>query len=582
MAENSRRLHSARRGWLVAALAVMAWLLLGAVAGPYAGKLSDVAESDSAAFLPSEAESTEVREIEKRFVDEQTTPLIVVWESDQPLPPNAATAAAEQLQRVQQINGFVGPGSPPIPSEDGTALTSVLQVRQDYSDDISVLVDDVRAEVSGVAGSAVFVTGPAGFAADLSAAFEGIDGLLLLVALGVVMVILLFVYRSPILPFVVLLSAVFALGLASYVVYLLADSGTLDLNGQSQGIMSILVVGAATDYALLLVARFREELREEASRLGAMRVALRQVLGPVIASGSTVIVGVLCLLFSDLTSNRSLGPVAALGIAASMLAALTFLPAVLVLLGRAAYWPFRPELGSEHPERRGVWAKVADTVQRSPRRWWVGVTVSLMACAALAPLFQAEGVAQSDLFLDREESVAGQEALARHFPAGSGTPAVIVAPADQWQQVRDVAGDNPGVQRVLPDTGSARPAPGAEPRMVDGQVLLEATLADAADSNAAQDTIADLREQLDSVSTDALVGGETAQLLDGNEISSRDRTVIIPIVLVVILLVLMVLLRSVLAPVLLILTVVLSFAATLGVAGVVFDEVFGWPGADPG
>jgi RND superfamily putative drug exporter len=567
---------------LVPALAVLAWLLIGAIAGPYAGKLSDVVEEDNAAFLPAGAESTQVSEIEQDFAP-PTTPLIVVWESPEPLPPDAAQQAEEQLQAVSAIEGIVGRPSPPIPSDDSRAITAVLQVGEDYNEEIADIIDQARAEVSGLDGGAAYVTGPAGFAADLESAFGGIDGLLLVVALGVVLLILLVVYRSPILPVVVLLSAVFAFAAAAYVVYQLAEAGTLDLNGQSQGIMSILVVGAATDYALLLAARFREELREERSRFDAMRVALRQVAGPILASGGTVILGVLCLLFSDLTSNRSLGPVAALGIAGALLSALIFLPAALVLLGRAAYWPFRPAYGSQHPEERGVWSKVAGTVRAHPRRWWLGVTVALAACAALLPLFKADGVSETELFLNPEESVAGQEALVRHFPAGAGTPAVIVVPEAARQQAQQVAADTSGVEQVLPvaESGQA-PQPNAAPKVVDGQVLLEATLADPSDSAAAQSTVSQLRENLDEVGEEVLVGGTAAQALDSNQVSQRDRTVIIPIVLVVILLVLMLLLRSVLAPVLLILTVVLSFAATLGIAGLVFDVVFGWPGADPG
>jgi RND superfamily putative drug exporter len=583
-ASSSRPAAAARRRrWLLPALAIVAWVVLGAVAGPYAGKLSEVAENEAGAFLPADAESTEVSEIERGFAAQQSTPLVLVWESDRASSADAQSAARGQVEAVQRIDGVLPGSSPPVLSRDGRGLTAVLQVDQDVTDELPSLVDDVRGVVSPVGGGNVFVTGPAGFAADLSAAFEGVDGLLLLVALGVVMVILLLVYRSPVLPVLVLLCSVLALGLASFAVYWLAESDLLDLNGQSQGIMSILVVGAATDYALLLVARFREELREEESRFTAMRTALRQVLGPVTASGGTVIAGVLCLLLSDLTSNRGLGPVAALGIAAAMVAALTFLPAVLVLLGRAAYWPFRPTLGSPHPERSGVWATVAGTVERRPRHWWIGVTLGLAALAALAPRFDADGVAQSDLFLERQDSVAGQEALARHFPAGTGSPALVVAKEDDWQQALEITEQSAGVQAVSPVTAEAgRPSTQADPLVVDGQVLLQATLSDPADSLAATQAVEDLRAELDQVGVDVLVGGPTAQQLDTNQISARDRAVIIPLVLVVILLVLMLLLRSVLAPVLLILTVVLSFAATLGVAALVFEHLLGWPGADPG
>lgn len=562
-----------RLRWLVPVLLLLGWLAVGAVGGPYAGRLGEVAENDNAAFLPSDAESTEVADARADFQDADVLPAVVVWEAPDGLAPEAAGEAAAQLERVAGLDGITPPVSPPIPSEDGNALTAVVQIDTSGAAEVDAVVEEIRATLGEAAGAAVHVTGPAGFAADLGSAFAGIDGVLLVVALAVVLVILLVVYRSPILPLAVLVSSVLGLGLASWAVYLLADAGTLTLNGQSQGIMSILVVGAATDYALLLVARYREELREHRGRFEAMATALRRAAGPIVASGGTVIAGVLCLLLSNLNSNRSLGPVAALGIGASLLAALTFLPAVLVLLGRAAFWPFRPRYGSEAPEHAGVWDRVARLVGRRPRALWAGVGAVLLALTALVPTFRADGVSESELFLDRVEAVEGQEALSRHFPGGAGSPVLVLSSSGDADRVAQAA---TGVDGVSP----AANAP--EPQIAGDRALLELTLADPADSDAAVGTVRELRAALDDVGEDVLVGGRTAELLDTNEISARDRTLIIPVVLAVILLVLIGLLRSVLAPVLLVLTVVLSFAATLGVAGLVFDHVLGWPGADPG
>ncbi|MGH1561869.1 MMPL family transporter [Mumia sp. DW29H23] len=562
---------------------VLVWLVLGGLAGPFAGKLSEVSENDNAAFLPESAESTEVAKIQEAFSPE-TVAVVIVWESDGPISAEGRAAVADQLDAVAQVDGIEGPASPPVPSEDGDALVGYVQVAASYEGEIETVVDDVRASVEEVDGATPYVTGPGGFAADIGSAFGGIDGLLLGVALVVVLVILLIVYRSPLLPFAVLLTSVLGLGLAAFVVYRLADAGVLDLNGQSQGIMSILVVGAATDYALLLVARYREELRVHEDRFTAMRVAWRRALRPVLASGSTVILGLLCLLLSDLTSNRSLGPVAALGIAAAMLSALTFLPAALVLLGRVAFWPFRPHVGTAKPEESGVWGKVAALVKRRPRRLWVGATLGLAVAAAFAPTFQASGVSQSDLFLGEVEAVQGQEALVRHFPGGSGSPAVVVAPEDDLDEVVRVVQGTDGVASAAPTTDDATgssPTGDAPPKVVDGRVVVEVTLEDAADSHAAEETVRTLRSELHDLGDQVLVGGSTAQQVDGNDVAERDRTVIIPVVLVVILLILVVLLRSVLAPVLLVATTVLSFFSTLGVAALVFDHVFGWPGADP-
>ena len=584
MSKGSGDRSTRRRLWWVFPLVVLiVWLAIGGTAGPFAGKLAEVSENDNAAFLPDTAESTEVAKLQEDFSPD-SVPVVIIWESDEPATEQARAAVAEQLDAVSKVEGIERPVSPPVPSEDGKALAGYVKISPSYEGEVETVVDEIRDAVEPVDGLTPYVTGPGGFSADLGEAFGGIDGLLLGVALAVVLVILLIVYRSPLLPFAVLLTAVLGLGVAAFVVYQLADAGVLDLNGQSQGIMFILVVGAATDYALLLVARYREELRAHEDRLEAMTIAWKEAFRPILASGGTVILGLLCLLLSDLTSNRSLGPVAALGIAAAMLAALTFLPAVLLLLGRTAFWPFRPHVGSAKPEESGVWGKVARLVSRRPRRLWVMVTLILVLGAAFAPTFKASGVSQSDIFLGEVEAVAGQEALSRHFPGGSGSPAVVIAPESDLDEVVRVVESTDGVASAQPMSESGDAPTGgqdAPPKVVDGNVMIEVTLEDAADSAAAEDTVRDLRTELHDLGGDVLVGGSTAQQIDGDDVAERDRTVIIPVVLLVILLVLIVLLRSILAPVLLVATTVLSFFATLGVSALVFNHVLGWPGADP-
>jgi RND superfamily putative drug exporter len=352
-------------------------------------------------------------------------------------------------------------------------------------------------------------------------------------------------------------------------VYLLADSGTITLSGHSQGILFILVFGAATDYALLLVSRFREELRDTAHVHQAVRRAWRATVEPIAASAGTVILGVLCLLFSDLNSNKGLGPVAAIGIAASLLASMTFLPAVLALLGRAAFWPFQPVAGSPHPESGGVWGRVAALVARKPRAVWVLTTLVLVAGAAFMPQLKASGTAQSDVFLTQVDSVTGQQVLSRHFPDGTGTPTIVIAKAGAAQDVL-AAAKVPGVSTVTPTATQ------------DGLVLIEVVLDAPADSETAVSTVERLRKSVHGVEgADAKVGGSTAVMLDTRRTSERDRTVIIPIVLAVVFAVLALLLRALLAPLLLVATVVLSFAATMGVSALVFNTVLDFPGADP-
>lgn len=549
-----------RARWVVPALIAVAWLALGGFSGPFTGKLSEVAVNDSTAFLPASAEATEVAEQVERFGDRSGLPAIVVAER---------TSGITEADRAY-LGGIAYPGeaSPVLPSRQDDQAAQVV-VAIDAAEPADA-VEDLRAALDDPPdGLTVLVTGPAAQIADLKEAFGGIDGLLLLVAGAVVAVILVLVYRSPLLPLVVLVSGVLALGVASLAVYLLADNDVLDLNGQSQGILFILVFGAATDYALLLVSRYREELRDTEDRFAAMRTAWRATIEPIAASAGTVVLGVLCLLFSDLNSNKGLGPVAAIGIGAALLASVTFLPAVLVLLGRAAFWPRRPALGSPHPEAGGAWARVARLVGARPRLTWVVTTLVLLAGVAFVPQLKASGTAQSDVFLTDVESVAGQEVLSRHFPGGSGSPAVVVARAGSAAEVA-AAAKVAGVSTVE-RRGEA-----------GGLVRLDVVLEDPADSEAALETVQRLRTAVRQVpSAEAKVGGPTATQLDTRDTSERDRLVIIPIVLLVIFLVLALLLRSLLAPLLLIATVVLSFGATMGVSALVFNGLFDFPGADP-
>ncbi|MEU9554317.1 MMPL family transporter [Streptomyces fumanus] len=566
--------------WLLPALAVVVWLLAGGALGPFAGKLGQVAGNDQAAFLPETAESTRVNELRRGFQKDQTVPAIVVWVADSgKITAGQRERAAEAVRAAGRVTGVAGPGSPPLGSEDGRALQSVLPLRADLDDQAGPAVDAIRAAAGQVPGTRAHVTGPAATQADLSEAFAGIDGVLLGVALSVVLVILLVVYRSVLLPLVVIVTAVFALALASGVVYALADRDAVRVDGQVQGILFILVIGAATDYALLLTARFREELGAGRDRWAAMRVAWRRSVGAVTASAATVALGLLALLVSDLTNNRALGPVGAIGVVCAVAAALTFLPAMLVLLGRAAYWPARPVPAAAR-DRRGLWRRVAALVDRRPRRLWAGSLIALAACAAFSPLLKAEGVPLDEIFLHDARSVTGQRAVAAHFPGGAGNPAVVIARADRARQVTDAADGTSGVAQALPVGADGRPGAG-EPLVVDGRVRIDVTLTAAADSDAAKRTIPRLREAVHAVAgADALVGGYTAEQYDTQRTSAHDRTLIIPIVLAIVLLILIALLRSLLLPVLLVATVALNYLATLGVTALVFTHGFGFSGTD--
>src|SRR6476646_2728887 len=311
-----------------------------------------------------------------------------------------------------------------------------------------------------------------------------------------------------------------------------------------------------------------------------MRAAWRAAVEPIAASAATVILGLLCLQLSELGNKRGLGQVGAFGIAGAFIASLTFLPAVLLLIGRRIFWPGIPQVDHAHAEdsigRRGIWGRVAGMVGAHARRTWIVTFVVLAACAAFVPTIEAKGVTQSDLFLTTVDSVTGQEVLARHFPAGSGSPVQIITPERKADQVVQVLGTIDGVQS--PQVGLV---PGQPPKVVDGQVLVQATLVAPADSVEAESTVETIRTRLDEVGTEVLVGGSTAVNLDVRQASERDLKVIIPAILGVIFVVLLLLLRSITAPLVLVAANLLSFAATIGVSAVVFNHVFHFPGSDP-
>jgi RND superfamily putative drug exporter len=588
--------------WRASIAAVLiAWLVLGAVGGPAVGKLSEVQQNDNANFLPKQAESTLVANESAKFVDSKALPYFVLIERESGITAADLAAAKAFIARIpgldigdgKKLGSYLSaPIAAPIPSADHKALLITVQTNGDRADEVvkqgttvlfavaDTLRTDIKQDLTPT-GLQVYVTGPGGVFADFVVAFSGIDGILLGVALAVVFVILLIVYRSPILPIAVLLTAVFGLALAALVVYPLAKNGVLQLNGQSQGILFILVVGASTDYSLLLVSRYKEELHDYENKFQAMRVAWRASIEPIAASAATVILGLLCLLLSQLGSTKGLGPVGAFGIAGAFVAAMTFLPAILLAFGRRIFWPSIPRVDHVHSRDqvggKRLWGRISGLVGRHSRRVWVISALALLACAAFLPTFKASGTSQEDLFLNKVESVTGQQELGKHFDAGAGTPVQILTPVAQAEQVVRTALQVDGV-----GAASASIAPGVPPKVVDGKVLVQATLKVPADSPDATKVVKHLRSSLDAISPDILVGGNTAINLDVLDAAQRDLRVIIPTILAVIFVVLMLLLRSLVAAVLLVIANVLSFGATLGVSALMFNHVFKFPGADPG
>lgn len=584
------------------ALLILVWLVGAGVGGPYFGKVSEVSSNSQTTYLPESADATQVQEQLGDFTDSESIPAIVVMVSDEPLTQQDIAQLNEVVAGLSALDIVSDEVSPAIPSEDGRAVQVFVPLNPsaELTESVEKLSETLAQQTPDYVST--YVTGPAGFTADLSAAFAGIDGLLLAVALAAVLVILVIVYRSFILPIAVLATSLFALTVALLVVWWLAKWDILLLSGQTQGILFILVIGAATDYSLLYVARFREELRVQQDKGIATGKAIRASVEPILASGSTVIAGLLCLLFSDLKSNSTLGPVASVGIIFAMLSALTLLPALLFVFGRVAFWPKRPKYEPEvvHAENgipaSGIWSKVAHLVEQHPRAIWVSTLIVLLLGAAFVPTLKADGVSQSDLVLGSSEARDGQQALGEHFPGGSGSPVYIIVDETQAAQVADVVLNNDNFETVTvtsadsPSGSAPITADGIVPLgsgkapapvVVEGQVLLQATLVEAPDSEEAQKAIRSIRQTFADENISAVVGGVTATSVDTNDASIHDRNLIIPIVLLVILVILMLLLRSIVAPLLLVVTTVVSFATALGVAALLFNHVFSFPGADP-
>jgi putative drug exporter of the RND superfamily len=599
--------------WALPALLLVVWLGIGGAGGSY--QLSQVQKNDSSSYLPSTAESSRVAELQTSFATARSYPASILITGDSALTPQQFAAVRAFVASIPELKIAVTKGASPtvgdyltsrqavvMPAQDGKAALALLNFDlkglgtrlADGTSAVQRAIETIRgADATLTAGGLkVYVTGPAAQVADLVKAFGGIDGILLLVALATVLVILLIVYRSPVVPLMVLFSAGCAYVLATMIVYVLAKHDVITLDGQAQGILSILVIGAATDYALLLVARYREELRRHDDRYEAMWLAWRRTLEPVAASAGTVILGLLCLLLSQLGPTRSLGPVGAIGIASALLATLTFLPAVLVIPGRNSpgehgrwvFWPQVPHVGSDKPETAGIWGRVSRLVGTHPRRVWIVTALVLLALAAFVPTLKAGGVSQADTFLNTVESVTGGKELAKHFPSGSGSPVVVVAPADRVDAVRAALTADHGLVSVtvVSDDPAAAAGGAGAPKVVAGRVQLRGTLSDPADSDAAIETTRRLRSSLDAISPDVLVGGSSATNLDLRAAATSDRNHIIPLILAVIFVVLALLLRALVAPLLLLVANVLSFAATIGASALVFNHVFHFPGADAG
>ncbi|CAN5531574.1 MMPL family transporter [soil metagenome] len=555
-----------RTSWIVLVLAALA---AGAVFTLGSGAAG---ESSPGVGLPVSAESARAAAAQEQLVDDDSTSALIVFSRDgaklTDADIDAVGAAATDLADFSNAD-FV---PPPTLSDDGTAALVVLPLETisdvaEQADRAADLRETANANLpDGLVGQ---LTGPEGFAVDVAAVFKGADFTLLLTTVIVVAVLLLVTYRSPWLWLVPLVVVGLADGIAGIVATRVAAAAGITLDASVTGILSVLVFGAGTNYALLLIARYRDELRVIEDRRVAMAAAVRGAGPAIIASGSTVVLSLLTLLFAQLEGNRALGIACATGVVIAMLFALFVLPAALVLFGRGLFWPYVPKFGSEGSAERGVWHRLGLLVSKKP----VAVAIAgalLLGGLAVAGVPQIRtGLAQTEKFTSVPEAVLGQEVIADAFSAGSGSPVFVIANADFADRVAEASESVVGVESAT--VGESNDV------LAQVTVVLDAA-AETPESFAAVEA---LREEVHGIDgADALVGGLDAQTLDVNRAQVADQDLVIPLILGLVFLVLVLLLRALVAPVLLLLTVVASFFASLGASWLLFQSVFGFPAID--
>lgn len=550
--------------WLVLVL----WVAVAVAVFAPSNKLSGAQTDDEVSYLPQNAESVEALELEKRFPGENLVPAVVVFQKDGGLTEADLAKIRSDREEIASLDleGVLEPTSL-VPSRNGEAALFEVPIESG----VAPAVDEMRSRLGeGSGGLDVKVAGPAGFSADSGAAFEAIDLKLLLATAVVVVVLLLLTYRSPLLWLLPIATLVLAVLSARAAAYGLTQAG-FTVSTAGGGIQNALVFGVGTDYALLLISRYREELRTNADRHVAMVKALRGATPAILASALTIMIALLCLLATELNSNRGLGLVGAVGVLIALVAALTALPALLLIFGRKVFWPYVPRYGSQdRKESSGIFARLGGLISPRPRRVWMGTTV-VLAILSVGLLGTNTYLSSTEGFRIPVDSVEGQEIIANNYPASSSSPTpVIVRSAAEVQRARAVAASSPGVASV-----------GRTQRSGD-LARFDVTLSSSPEGKEALDAVSALRERLhDAVGRSALVGGQSAQALDKHRAAGRDTALVVPLVLVTVLAMLGLLLRSVIAPLILVATVVLSFAASLGASVWVFDRVFSFAGIDP-
>lgn len=556
-----------------ALLVLVAAIALYGVLMPVANGLQDKVKNDAASFLPGDAEAVRVNEELRRFPGGELVPAVLAYRREGGL--TAADRRAIQADRERWAapdDRWKTLGASPLQvSDDGSAATFAIPIRATGENDRLVdLVTDIRrgARDGAPEGLEVGVTGPAGFSADAVKVFANINTTLFIAAGSLVVFLLLIIYRSPIFWLLPIFSVVLAEGFVRAAASVAVDLG-LTINGQSQGILLVLVFGVATDYALLLVARYREELERTDDRPRAVMEAVRRSAPAILASAATVVAGLMVLVFAEVNAVSGLGPIGAIGVAVAAVVMLTVLPALLVLAPRGVFWPRVPRVQSEDEAdsaaRTGWWRRVGDRTARNPRPVWI-VTMAALLVMSLGLTAYRDTLTDANGFIGTTEAVTGQEILAASFPAGASAPTTVLVPP---------GGDVQGVTAALrrsPDVAAVLPPQTGEPGTAISAVLREDPF-----STAGYDAIPRIRDAAKAVEPGALVGGETAVQRDVRDASNRDLVRLPPLILLVVFVVLAILLRALVAPLLLVGAVVLSTVAALG-ASLVFFRLIGAPG----
>ena len=586
MARLASFLAGRRTKWLVPAI----WLVAAIAFAPLGAKLAGEVEDSTESFLPAGAESTEVvRILEQRFEGGQTAAGLVIYRRAGGLTPadrariaaDARRAEAELPVEGKPILPF-GAGAPPgLVSRDRTLAYSLFAFPDDF-DELGTSGKKLREIVRGGGGLETYVTGDAGFSADFEEVFGDVDKNLLIATVLLVLVLLGAIYRSPLIAITPLIVVGFAYTLAQGFIYLYAKSGAT-VNSQTTSILIVLMFGVGTDYCLLLVSRYREELRNHRDKHDAMHRALERVGAPITASGLTVVLTMLVLLVADTGSINALGPVAAIGVACALLASMTLLPALLTIYGRRGFWPRRAvvDYDPEHvvQERTGIWRRIGDRVLQRPGLALAACGI-LFGAGGLGLLAYKENYSTETAFKTKVESVEGFKVLQRAFPAGSTNPTTLVVARDSGRvSDADLAAAAASAKKI-DGVAAARPD---RLRSRDGRAgTVSVVFRDDPFTVGALERVPPLREQVAGSVPGArvLVGGGSAVQYDFDAATARDTRWIVPLGMIVIFVILAALLRALVAPLVLIASVLVSFFGTFGLSILFFRYVVGDPGVD--